>query len=120
VAEINLFKDLSEEEVETFLEVAKLLGLNFNLNTKIPKAVKIIRTYIKCKFCGAVVVQYIKMAQWTNGVWLKEENLTSDKLIAYEECAQEDSELVFPYCCICKDVYKMIMTWKKEEDKEFE
>lgn len=118
--DVEFFNGMEADEVDSFLEVANLLGLNFNVAVKLPKATKIIRTHLKCRFCGVDVIQYIKMAQYSNGVWQNEQELTSVMLEEFKDLIVEDSVLTFPFCYICRDVYKMIKVWRKEEDKEYE
>jgi hypothetical protein len=120
MGEVEFFAGMEADEVDSFLEVANLLGLNFNVVVKLPKAVKIIRTHLKCRFCGVDVIQYIKMAQYSNGLWQNEQELTVAMLEELKDLHIEDSVLTFPFCCICRDVYKMVNAWKKEEYKEYE
>ena len=94
-----MYSNISNEE-RSLLESLGLIKVKKQANVVVEN--KVIKGVIKCKLCGTITIQLIKMMRVDGGAWIKQEEIpvsaTADETSIYEEYNTE-----VRLCWACRD-----------------
>lgn len=103
-----MYSNLSDEE-RLILESLGLIKAK--KNTKVVTEYKIIKGIVKCKLCGTVTTQVIRMVRIGEGAWVKKEEIPVSEEIK-DTIPYEEYETEVRLCWACRD---KLMEKSKEE-----
>jgi hypothetical protein len=97
--ENKMYSNISNEE-RILLESLGLIKVKKPTNTVIEN--KVIKGIVKCKLCGTITVQLIKMMRVDGGAWIKQEEIPVSGFIE-ESLSYEEYNTEVRLCWACRD-----------------
>lgn len=94
----------SEEDQIILRLVAKKLGVSAEkILPKVPLEVKIIKGTAVCSLCHTETIQYMQLAKYEAGAWVKEKDLESEEITEEQEENASKIVVTVKACWNCKN-----------------